>query len=137
MCSAFLIGNASAYDDKPIEMSQLPAKAQELIKTHFAKSKVSYAMVDKSLFGNDYKVVFDNANQIEFDKNGEWTDLECKVGGVPKAIVPSQIEAYVTKNHLNNNVVKIEKSKLGYEIELSNGMELTFDSKLQFFRYDD
>lgn len=55
--------------------------------------------MDEELFDKDYKVVFVNGAKVEFAKNGEWKDVECKYGEVPAAIVPQQIRDYVTKNY--------------------------------------
>jgi hypothetical protein len=43
--------------------------------------------------------VFVNGAKVEFTKNGEWKDVECKYGEVPAAIVPQQIRDYVAKNY--------------------------------------
>lgn len=128
---------ASAADDKPIEITQLPKAAQLFVAKHFPKAKVSYAMVDKSLFGNEYKVVFADANKVEFNKDGAWTDVECKKGSVPAGIVPGAIQTFVSQKHQGMKIVKIEKDVLGYEVTLSSGMEMKFDPKFNFVRYDD
>ena len=63
--------------------------SQQFIKTHFAGVEVSYVKVDEEMFDKDCKVVFVNGSKVEFAKNGQWTDVDCKYGEVPAAIVPA------------------------------------------------
>ena len=88
--AALLATSAPAFagNDRPIAVGELPAVSQEFIKTHFAGVEVSFSKVDEELFDKDYKVVFVNGAKVEFAKNGEWKDVECKYGEVPAAIVP-------------------------------------------------
>ncbi|WP_315599070.1 PepSY-like domain-containing protein [Porphyromonas endodontalis] len=57
---------------------------------------------------------------------------------VPKKIVPNAISNYVAKNFPGTSIRQIEKRRRGgYQVELSNGLELKFDSSLKFVRMDD
>ena len=49
-----------ADNDKPIEVSQLPAKAQTFIKTYFKDHKVAMAKLESGMFYKSYDVVFTN-----------------------------------------------------------------------------
>ena len=84
----------------------------------------------------DYKVVFVNGAKVEFAKNGEWKDVECKYGEVPAAIVPQQIRDYVTKNYPKNKIVAIDRDRRDYEVELDNGLDLKFDLKFRLIDID-
>jgi len=91
--TALMVTSAPAFagNDRPIAVGELPATAQQFIKAHFAGVEVSLSKVDEELFDKDYKVVFVNGAKVEFTKNGEWKDVECKYGEVPAAIVPQHI----------------------------------------------
>lgn len=84
----------------------------------------------------DYKVVFVNGAKVEFAKNGEWKDVECKYGEVPAAIVPQQIRDYVTKNYPKNKIVAIDRDRRDYEVELDNGLDLKFDLMFRLIDID-
>ena len=127
---------AFAGNDRPIAVGELPAVSQEFIKTHFAGVEVSFSKVDEELFDKDYKVVFVNGAKVEFAKNGEWKDVECKYGEVPAAIVPQQIRDYVTKNYPKNKIVAIDRDRRDYEVELDNGLDLKFDLKFRLIDID-
>lgn len=128
--AALLATSAPAFagNDRPIAVGELPAVSQEFIKTHFAGVEVSFSKVDEELFDKDYKV--------EFAKNGEWKDVECKYGEVPAAIVPQQIRDYVTKNYPKNKIVAIDRDRRDYEVELDNGLDLKFDLKFRLIDID-
>ncbi len=53
------------------------------------------------------------------------------------AIIPKNIRAYVADHFKGARIDKITKEYWGYEVELSNGVDLKFDSKGDFKRMDD
>ena len=67
---------AARADERPIGFNELPAAAQEFIKTHFAGVKMSYATKDAELTSTDYEVRLENGAKIEFNGNGEWTEVK-------------------------------------------------------------
>lgn len=126
-----------ADDDKPIEFSQLPQQSQQFIKQHFAKTSIALVKMEDGFFDKSYEVIFTNGDKVDFDRKGVWTDINCKYTEVPTASVPTQIKAYVSRNYPNIKIVKIEKDdKQRYEVELSNGIELKFDSKFNLIDID-
>ena len=68
-----------ADNDKPIPVTQLPAKAQTFLQTYFKDSKVALSKQESDLFYKSYDVVFTNGEEVEFDKSGEWTEIEIKI----------------------------------------------------------
>lgn len=126
-----------ADNDRPIAVDQLPQKAQQFIKQHFPKSKIALAKEEREFLDLRYEVVFANSVKIEFLKDGEWKEVDCKYSAVPAAIVPVKIAEYVAKNYEDVQIVKIDRSKREYEVDLSNGLELTFDTKFNLIDIDD
>jgi len=123
----------SCAHDRIIPVTQLPAQAQTFIKTHFADKTVAYAKQD----GAKYEVKFNDGAEVEFDRRGNWDNVDCKFTAVPEAIVPEQIKNYVAANHPGALITKIDKERYGYEIELSNSLELKFDRNFNIFDIDD
>ena len=128
---------AFAGNDRIITVAELPAVSQQFIKAHFAGVEVSYAKVAEEMFDKDYKVVFVNGSKVEFAKNGQWTDVDCKYGEVPAAIVPQQIRDHVAQHFAGRKIVSIDRDKRGYEVKLDNGLELKFDLKFRLIEVDD
>ena len=118
---------ARADDDKPIQVTQMPQPAQQFIKQHFADSKVALAKMESDFFYKSYEVIFTNGNKVEFGKNGNWEEVNCKYTSVPTAIIPTTIQKYV---------LKIERDKKEYEVQLSNRVELKFDLKFNLIDID-
>lgn len=131
------IAMASMSDDRAVTFEQLPQKAQQFIKQHFAAEKVSYAKQDTDLFDGDYEVIFTNGDKVEFLKNGEWKDIECNATEVPAGIIPAKLKAFVSQRHADQKIVELNRDRNDYEIKLTNGMNLKFNLKGDFMRYDD
>ena len=127
----------SADNDKPIQLTEMPKEAQEFIQRHFANQSVALAKIDADFMDKTYEVVFTNGDQVEFDKKGKWTKVDCEHTQVPLAIVPVAIQQYVSKNYPDAKVVKIELTdRKGYEVDLSNGFEIEFDKKMRVVEID-
>ena len=128
---------ALAGNDKPIQVSEMPKAAQLFIKNHFADLSVAMAKVETDFLDKNYDVVFTNGNKVEFDKKGNWTNVDCEHTQVPVAILPEAIRQYVAKNYPDAKVLKIEVTdRKGYDVELSTGFELEFDKRMNVIDVD-
>lgn len=137
ICLFAFIGITRADNDKPINVTELPQKAQQFIKQHFSGSEVSFAKLEKDLLDKKYEVIFVNGNKIEFDKNGNWKEVDCKHTAVPDAIIPEQIKTVVTKQYPQAKILGIDKDSRGYEVKLNNKLELKFNTTFQLVDIDD
>lgn len=126
-----------ADDEKPIQVGQLPTKAQTFISTYFKGHKIALAKVESDLFSKSYDVIFTDGDKLEFDKRGDWVEISCKKEGVPMQAVPEAIRLYVQLNYESTKILKIERSSKEYEVELSNRLELTFDKEFHLIDIDD
>lgn len=128
---------AQADKDVPITVRELPARAQSMLRTHFKGRKVAFAKKETDLFGKSYDIVFTNGDKIEFDRNGNWTSMNCRRGQVPAALVHPNILHYVRRRFRSVRIVKIEREHHKYEVDLSNGAELRFDKNGRLTKYKD
>lgn len=137
--AVFLIftGLSATAQKTSITAQQLPATAQDFLKKHFTNQKTAYILKDAETFSTDYKVQLENGIEIEFDKKGNWEEVDGNKNKIPFAILPKNIATYVTTNYKNTEVVKIEKGNWDYEVKLNNGLELKFNAKGEFLRLDD
>ena len=129
--------SAFADNDKPISMSQLPATAQKIIKKHFSGKKVALAKMETGLFEKSYDVVFNNGEKVEFDRKGNWTEIDCKMSSVPAALIPAKIKQYVKSTYPGAKIIQIEVDASEYEVKLSNRLEVTFNKNFQVIDIDD
>ncbi len=135
--SFFTVKLLSAHETITHDVKQLPQTAQDFIKKHFAKEKVSYIKIDKEILETEYEVRFENGTSIDFAGNGNWKDVDCENTAVPTAIIPKKIQSYVNQNFKGQTITKIDNTERHYDIELSNGLDLEFDTKGNFLRMDD
>lgn len=110
---------------------QLPDEAQTFLQAHFADAGIaSVSAEDEDDGTKNYEVTFADGRTIEFDREGYWTDIECRGGEVPEAILPKQIARFVARRHPGQYVTAIERiARGGYEVWLDNGRGITFDRK--------
>ena len=107
------------------------------VAQHFPKATVQMVMPDD----DDIDVVLSDYTKIEFCLNNEWKKVDCEHStvytNVPAELVPEQITAYVNANFQGTLIKKIEKNFRGWEIELSNGLEVKFNSSFAVTEIDD
>lgn len=125
-----------ADNEVPVTVNELPATAQTFINTHFKDKKVALAKKETGFFELSYDVIFTDGNKLEFDRNGNWKEVNCKYSSVPAAVVPQQISDYVKANYAGINILSIEKDDREYEVRLANRVELTFTLQFQLLDID-
>lgn len=133
MVSAF----AATDDDKPIRAEELPAKAKNLLATCFPNDPVSFATLDNDWFGGTYEVRLQSGSEIDFTKEGEWTSIDTHPRTVPAELIPAPIYKEVADRFPGRTITKIDRDRRDYEVELSDGLELTFNLKFELIGIDD
>lgn len=129
---------ATARDNYSHDEAILPDVARTMLSENF-KSDVSHIKVGKE-FGQirKYEVILTDGSEISFDKHGNWSDVEVgRTSSVPSAFILSPIAKFISANQNGAKVTGIEKKAYGYEVELSNGVDVRFSLKGKFLRYDD
>ena len=134
MVSCNMVANAG--NDKPISVNALPAKAQTLLSQHFNGQKVMLATIESGVVSRSYDVVLQNGTKLVFDKKGNLTEIDCKQATVPAKLIPQAIRNYLKENYPAQAVKKIEMNKNEYEVELANGLDLTFNKHFQLIDID-
>lgn len=124
---------ARADDDRVITFQQLPAPAQAFHKQHFAGKVPLTITVDR----DDYTIYYESGEKVEFDKKGNWKDIDCRVSAVPPALVPEQIKAHLRGTFPGTTVIKLDKNRRGWEVKINNGMEIEYSRSFQVIDMDD
>lgn len=120
---------AMAIGKTTIDRTELPLVSQEFLMAHFNQTKVSTVKMEKHILKKyTYEVKLVNKVEIDFGHDGEWTEIDCKKGSVPSAIVPDPIKDYVKQHYSGAKIVKIKRSSGNYKVELSDDTELNFNS---------
>lgn len=127
---------ANADNDRLIVKENLPKKAQLFIDSNFKNSKITYVKDERDFLERSYEVLFADGTKVEFDRNGEWKEVDCRRSSVPSAIVPAKILNYVNNSYPGVKVIQIERDRIDYEVKLSNNLELTFNKKFNIIDID-
>ncbi|MEC4113459.1 PepSY-like domain-containing protein [Myroides pelagicus] len=120
-----------------IQKNALPKTAIEFLDQNFSQEPINFITEDKEWFDTDYSVLLNNMTEIEFDKNGNWTDVSNKTTAIPTDFILPAIVSHVKTNFANAHILKIEKDNRQFEVKLSNSLELVFDNNGTFMRIDD
>ncbi|MBR7023664.1 MAG: PepSY-like domain-containing protein [Bacteroidales bacterium] len=109
----------------------------QFVTQYFPEATIQMVMPDE----DDIDVVLNDYTKIEFKLNNEWKKVDCehatKFISVPATLVSEQITAYVNANFPNTIIKKLEKKFFGWEIELSNGLEVKFNNNFKVTKVDD
>ena len=127
---------SSADNDRLTVKENLPKKAQQFIDSNFKDSKITYVKDERDYLERSYEVLFADGTKVEFNRNGEWKEVDCRRSAVPAAIVPTKILNYVNSNYPGVKIIQIEHDRTDYELKLSNKLELTFNKKLNIIDID-
>ena len=111
------------------------------VHTYFPNMEIIASIKD----GFGYDVTLSDYTQISFDGNLfgklDWDEVDCRHANtnttVPAAFVPAEITNLVNKLHGSQSIAKIAKDDRGWDIALTNGIELEFDKRFNVVDMDD
>jgi hypothetical protein len=135
-CMFALVTNLKADNYKPINVSQLPQKAQTFLSTYFSEAKVSLARREFDIVELNYDVIFTDGSKVEFDRKGNWTEVDCLTHPLPSGIVPEAISKVIRAQYPDAQVTKIERDHRETDVKLTNSVELTFNKHMQLVDID-
>lgn len=110
--------------DMPIQANQLPKKAQDFISANFANDPIVYAEQDR----NSFKAELQSGIEIDFDRNGNWTDVASERTPLPTKFIPANIMKAVEGKYQGVVVLEISKEYLSYKLKLGNNREVYVDN---------
>ena len=134
---SFAVSDSYALNDKVISKNQLPAQAQSFLNENFAGSGISYAKLETDFFERSYEVMLSDGTKLEFTSKGNWKEVDCRYSEVPEAIIPAPVKKYISDNYEGSKVLKIERDSRGYDVKLSNRLELKFNKDFEIVDIDD
>lgn len=135
-----LVAVQFAFADDVItqDAKQLPLTARNFIHQYFAKPQISHIKIETGLLGSKkYEVLLTDRTEIDFDSNGNWTEVDCKKAAVPGALIPVSVKEYVKTNFPREIISKVERGRSGVKVELGNDYSLKFNNKGKFVSMDD
>lgn len=135
-CLFTLVTNACADNYQPIDCTQLPEKAQTFLSTYFPEAKISLVRKEIDVMELTYDVIFTDGSKVEFDRKGNWTEVDCLTHTLPAGIVPEAIGKVVNAHYPGAEATKIERDHREIDVKLNNRVELTFNKHMQLVDID-
>ena len=139
MVSLLLSTMAIFADNEKItrDKSVLPSVCRNFISANFGQTEISHIKIESNLLGTKgYDVILTNGVNVEFDKSGEWKEIEARHSSIPLGVLPENIADYIRKNFPDNTVISVDKDTREYEVKLNNDLELKFDRNGNFKKFD-
>lgn len=139
MVSLLLSTMAIFADNEKItrDKSVLPSVCRNFISANFRQAEISHIKIESNLLGTKgYDVILTNGVNVEFDKSGEWKEIEARHSSIPLGVLPEKIADYIRKNFPDNTVISVDKDTREYEVKLNNDLELKFDRNGNFKKFD-
>lgn len=134
----FSISSCDKDDDQMVTPDQLPTAGQTFLAEHFGSQEVISVKKDNDgAEGVEYDVRLDNGVDLTFDKDGNWDDVDApNNASLPTTFILQPILDYVAAEYPNIGINGIDKGRQGFEVELTNNIDLIFDTEGNFVRID-
>ena len=126
----------SCTKEKAVSPDDLPATSTSYITNHFPEQAIVHAVKEFDDLRINCSVYLKNGIKIEFDQDGEVTEIEGN-DALPDSVIPSTILDHVKSNYPSAFIKKWEVERAKQEVKLSNGITLEFDKNGNFLRIDD
>lgn len=123
--------------EKSIDEWELPRTARDFIAHNFPQQKLTQAIRKEEDGKREFETILDNQVKIEFDNLGYWKEVHGNNAVLPTEFIPKKIMDYLTQNHPEEKVNKIEKELHTYEVELTDGTDYEFSLKGKFLKRKD
>ncbi len=118
--------------DQKAKGTELPEAATAFLNEYFPNEQIR--KIDKE--GSKYEVKMQSDAEFDFDRNGEWTKVNCRKEPVPAEVLPTPILQYVEANYPGVFVTEIEMIGSKYEVDLSNGLDMFFTKDGEFVKIE-
>ena len=84
-----------------------------------------------------YEVRLQDGIELQFDRTGLCTEISSKNGEVPDIVIPKRMLSVIRKHYPDCYIRKYENNGRMYEIELDNGVILTFSMTMRLIDVDE
>lgn len=133
-----LVQLSACGDEKQlITLEQLPPQARTLVQQTFPNESISHITKERDFLSVEYEVLFTNGAKVEFDGKGLLKHVDCKYAQVPNALIPKQVQMYISEQFPNTIIVEWGKDDNRWKAELNSELELIFDSDFRYIGIDD
>ena len=129
---------ALADSERRINIERLPPMAKSLVFECFNEDEILIVKQEKDDNKCSYEVLLRDGTKMEFNRRGELVEVENEKAGVPFQLIPRKIRNYVLRRFSEDVfILEYERDRKGYEIKLSNDLEIEFDNQFRVREIDD
>lgn len=130
----FAEANAASDDDIPVAISSLPVSILNYVSANYPNDTIVWAEMDD----NQLEVYLSSGVELYFDAAGNFISADSDDDqNIDPASLPAAILTYIQQNFPNDSILFANWDDDGYyEIQLSSGVELYFDSTGNFISMD-
>lgn len=124
-------------NDEIVGIDAIPAQAKTFLEQYYPSINTSRVEKEGSGSAAKYDVYLADGTEIEFDDVGNWISVDAPAGAaVPAGIVPTPIADFVADTYPNEKINEISRDSRGYEVELTNEVDLIFGPDGTFIRIE-
>ncbi len=120
---------SSCDDEKKIDFGDLPSEARSFIENYFPSADVLSIVQEKEDGRKEYQVKLSDGTDMEFDEDGEWTNIECYFSPLPTGILPANVITKVEELHPEAYINGVEKELGGYVVEVTDAGGIDWDMR--------
>lgn len=120
---------SSCDDEKKIDFGDLPSEARSFIENYFPSADILSIVQEKEDGRKEYQVKLSDGTDMEFDEDGEWTNIECYFNPLPTGILPANVITKVEELHPEAYINGVEKELGGYVVEVTDAGGIDWDMR--------
>lgn len=120
---------SSCDDEKKIDFGELPGEARSFIENYFHSADILSIVQEKEDGRKEYQVKLSDGTDMEFDEDGEWTNIECYFSPLPTGILPANVITKVEELHPEAYINGVEKELGGYVVEVTDAGGIDWDMR--------
>lgn len=120
---------SSCDDEKKIDFGDLPSEARSFIENYFPSADILSIVQEKEDGRKEYQVKLSDGTDMEFDEDGEWTNIECYFSPLPTGILPANVITKVEELHPEAYINGVERELGGYVVEVTDADGIDWDMR--------
>lgn len=120
---------SSCDDEKKIDFGDLPSEARSFIENYFPSADILSIVQEKEDGRKEYQVKLSDGTDMEFDEDGEWTNIECYFSPLPTGILSANVITKVEELHPEAYINGVEKELGGYVVEVTDAGGIDWDMR--------
>ena len=129
---AIIFLNSILFAETIVDEAQLPQMAKDFISRVFSGVKISFVEKDRSSF----EVLLSNGMKIDFNKKGEWQNIDSESMPIPFNVLPDNIISIIKSKYPDVMLIDVEKSGKNYKVKLSNTVEMVIRADGKIIKHE-